>query len=310
MIGAGLALLGSHLKRLLRESMARRALGFPVVLTTATLLATLAVVSLGRGVPAVAVAGAVDPTVAEALAERGLRAVPTEDPAAAVQDGAAVLGVRGRHLWTAGGRDALEAEAVLRQSAGASWRPAPPPLPGRAQAASQGQTIATLLMAIYALYGVVFGAGMIARDREDGTLEVELTLGLPRGIHGLTRWTAATAVVGLWVALAILFTASLLGLPDPGATLRHGVAASGSAVALGLASVGRAGLQSGFAASLAAGLSVTTGLLGLGYALPSVGAWLPLASLAAGGSGWAPLLGMFLLATLAVGVFTWRSASA
>jgi len=310
MIRAVAALLQSHLKRLLRESMARRALGFPVVLTTATLLATLAVVSIGRGIPAVAVTEPLEPAAEQALAERGLRVVQSTDPSGAVQDGSAVAGLAGSTLWTAGGRDALVAEAALRRARGASWYPEPPPLPGREQAASQGQTIATLLMAIYALYGVVFGAGMIARDRDDGTLEVELTLALPKAVHGLTRWTAATLVVGLWVGLAILLTAALLGLPDADATLRHGLAAVGAAVALGLASVGRAGLQSGFAASLAAGLSLTTGLLGLGWALPSVGAWLPLSSLAAGGSGWIPLGGMVVLATLAIGVFTWRSASA
>ena len=310
MIRAVTALLRSHLQRLVRESMARRALGFPVVLTTATLLATLAVVSIGRGVPAVATTAPLEPAAVPALDEAGLRVVEVVDAQVAVRDGAAIVGLDGTTLWTAGGRDALVAEQALRTARQASWAPMPPPLPGRAQAASQGQTISTLLMAIYALYGVVFGAGMIARDRDDGTLEVELTLALPKAVHGFTRWTAATLVVGLWVSLAVLLTASLLGLPDAGATLRHGVAATGAAVALGLASVGRAGIQSGFAASLAAGLSLTTGLLGLGYALPSVGAWLPLSSLAAGGSGYVPLLGMFVLAALSIGVFTWRSASA
>ena len=310
MITASLALLGTHFKRLLRENMARRALGFPVVLTIATLLGTLAVVSLGRGVPAVAMTAIPDATVQAELEAAGLRVVQVDDARQAIAEGDAIFGVDGTDLYASGGRDALIAEGVLRREAGAAWRPVPPPLPGRDTASSQGALIATLLLAIYALYGVVFGAGMVARDRDDGTMEVELTLAVPKVVHGATRFLAASAVISLWVAMAVLFVASLLGLPDVGATLRHGVAAAGASVALGLASVGRAGLQAGFAASLAAGLSATTALLGLGYALPSVGAWLPLASLAAGGTGWMPLVGTVVLAVFAVGLFTWRSARA
>lgn len=308
---AAVALLGAHLKRLLRESMARRALGFPVILTTVTLLATLAVVSIGRGRPVVVVGPATPVEVHQAVETAGLQVRVHESPAEAVRRRSAVLALDGRQMWSVGGRDALLAERAIRQTLGSSWFPAPLPLPGPEQSSAQGVTIATLLLAIYALYGVVFGAGMIARDRDDATLEVELTLALPRWVHGATRWLAASLVVGVWVLLAVAFTAVLMGLPDPAATARHGLAAAWGAVALGLASVGRSGLRSGFAAALAAGLSATTGLLGLGYLLPTVGAWLPLGSLAAqSGSGWAPLIGSLALAVAAIGVFTWRSARA
>ncbi|MFK7928197.1 MAG: ABC transporter permease subunit [Myxococcota bacterium] len=308
---SAIALLGAHLKRLLRENMARRALGFPVVLTTLTLLATLAVVSIGRGRPIVSVHPDTPASLQAAVESSGLQTLTDANPHERVQERGAVLGIHGTQLWSVGGRDALIAEAHARRTLGSTWTPKPPPLPGPDQSQQQGMTIATLLLAIYALYGVVFGAGMIARDRDDATLEVELTLALPRWIHGATRWLAATLVVGLWIGLAVAFTAVLMGLPDPWATARHGLGAAAAAVALGLASVGRAGLRSGFAASLAAGLSVTTGLLGLGYALPAVGAWLPLGSLAAqSGTGWPPLLGSLVIAALSIGVFTWRSARA
>lgn len=307
---AAVGLLGANLKRVLRESMALRALAFPVILTILTLLATLAVVSLGRGTPVVAFQEVPPDEVAAALITQGMRARQRDDVRQALVDGDAIFGVAADRWYTAGGRDAVVAEGVLRDHVGARWKPVPPPLPGGASAARQGSTVANLLIAIYALYGVVFGAGMVARDREDGTLEVELTLALPKSLHGLTRWVAATLVIGSWVALATLYTAALLGLPDPGETLRHGVAAAGASVALGLASVRRAGLRSGFAATLAAGLSATTAMLGLGYLLPSVGSWLPLASLASGGTGWAPLVGMVLLGLASVGLFTWRSARA
>lgn len=305
-----LPLLGSHLKRLLREGMARRALGFPAVLSVVVLLGTIAVVSVIRGTPGVAFEDPPDPALAAMIADAGLRVVVSDDVESEVAERNAVFGVAQDQWYSRGGRAAVDAERLIRTSRNARWVPHPPPLPGVAQTAAQGAVITSMLIAIYALYGVVFGAGMIARDRDDGTLEVELTLALPKAIHGLSRWLAATLVIGFWVALATLLTASLLGLPDAAAIVRHGLAGSGTAVAIGLASVGRSGIKTGFAASLAAGLTMTTALLGLGYLLPAIGQWLPVASLAAGGSGWVPLLGTPVAAAVAIALFTWRSARA
>ena len=304
------ALIGANLRRLLRESIVRRALGFPVVLVIATLLGTLVVVSVSRGVPVVALGEGATAADEAALVEVGLRAVRVDDPVAMDSDGDAIAGWSPPELATPGGRDAIKAERELRRLRGAPWIPTPPRLPGLRHTQGQGSGIAALLVAIYTLYGVVFGAGMVARDRDDGTLEVELALAIPGWVHGLARWLSAAAVLGAFVALAIAMVAAMLGLPDSAALTRHGVAAALGSVALGIGSVGRAGINTGFAATLAAGLSVATGLLGLGWWLPQVGAWLPLASVAAGGAGWAPLLGSVLLGFAGIGLFTWRSARA
>lgn len=304
------ALVGANLRRLLRESIVRRALGFPVVLVIATLLGTLVVVSVSRGVPVVALGASATDADADALVDVGLRTVRVDDPVAMVAAGDAIAAWTPPELATPGGRDAIKAERELRRLRNASWEPTPPRLPGIRHTQRQGSGIAALLVAIYSLYGVVFGAGMIARDRDDGTLEVELAMAIPGWVHGLARWLAAASVLGAFVALAIAMVAAILGLPDSAALTRHGVAAALGSVALGLGSVGRAGINTGFAATLAAGLSVATGLLGLGWWLPQVGAWLPLASVAAGGEGWAPLAGAVALGMAGIAMFTWRSARA
>jgi hypothetical protein len=304
------ALIGANLRRLLRESIVQRALGFPVVLTIATLLGTLVVVSVSRGVPVVALGEGATQADEAVLSEPGLRTVRVADPVGMVTDGDAIAAWVPPQLATPGGRDAIEAERRLRTLRGAPWHPVTAQLPGIRHTKGQGFGIASLLVAIFTLYGVVFGAGMVARDRDDGTLEVELAMAVPRWVHGLARWLSAAAVLGAFVALSIAMVAAMLGLPDAAALTRHGVAAALGSVALGLGSVGRAGINSGFAATLAAGLSVATGLLGLGWWLPVVGAWLPLASVAAGGAGWAPLVGSVALGLAGIGLFTWRSARA
>jgi hypothetical protein len=165
-------------------------------------------------------------------------------------------------------------------------------------------------MSIFSLYGVVFGAGLTARDRDDGTLALELSLATPRWVHGAARWLAGTVVLGIWVVLGVAFTGALLGLPDPAAALSDGLAAATASVALGLASVGRASIKTGFAASLALGLVGTTGLLGLGALWPDGGRFIPLASIAAGGYGGVPLGVALLMGAGSVAAFTLRSARA
>lgn len=301
-------LTASHLQRLLREGMIRRALAFPVVLVGLTLALTLLVVGVLRGPSIVATDHPLPPAQARALLDEGFVVRQLDDPRQAIVRREAVLALSRDVWWTAGGRQAIHAESVLRRARGAPWWPAPPPLPDAAFGRQQGRLIALLILAIYTLYGVVFGAAMVARDRDQGTLEVELALPMPASLHGLSRWIAASAILSGWMVLGVALVAAWIGADDAPALVRIGLAAAFGAVALGLAAVGRAGLKTGFAVSLAGGLSAATALFGLGYGVPSVGRWLPIASLIAGGDGWSPLVGAAALGAVAVLVFTYRTA--
>lgn len=303
------ALLGANVRRLLREGMVRRALGFPVVLTVGTLLATLVVVAVSRGLPTVAVTDAVTDEDIAMFEAADLVVVTTDDPEYAVAHGDADAAFDGTTLFMGEGRGPIQAEGALRRARNSPWWVEAEPLPSTRFTRQQGSIIGRLLAAIYALYGVVFGAGMVARDRDDATLEVELALPVPRILHGLARWIAGSAVLGLWVVLGVSLAGALLGLDDTPTRMLDALAGSTMAVALGLASIGRAGLRSGFAGSLAAGLAVTTGLLGLGYGLPVLGHYLPLASIVATG-GLIPFAVSLLLGLGAVAIFTLRSARA
>jgi ABC-type transport system involved in multi-copper enzyme maturation permease subunit len=165
-----------------------------------------------------------------------------------------------------------------------------------------------MLMLLFALYGVVFGVAMIARDRDDGTLEAELSLPMARWVPGAARWTSSTAVLAIFLGYCVALFDALVGVPDAGALIRHGIAASGGAVCLGIAVVGRAGIRRGFSGPFAIGLTIATALLGMGIGLPRVGQWLPLASVLAGGDGWAPLTLSLLSGVVASALFAWRSA--
>src|SRR5690606_3153972 len=125
-------------------------------------------------------------------------------------------------------------------------------------AEQSGLVMVRLLAALFAMYGVVFGAGLVARDRDEGTLEAELALAVPRWVHGAARWIAASALLATFFGLAVQILAAFVGLPDTAATMRHGTAATSAAAAIGIAAVGRGGLRTGFSSTLAAGM------LGLG----------------------------------------------
>jgi hypothetical protein len=305
-----LHLTGALLKRLAREGIVVRSLLFPPAITGATLLLTLIVVALTRTPTEVAVSRALyTPELAATFANVDMLAWPSDSPAEHVASGRAGVGTDGHTLWITGlDRPTLLAESALRVHLGSSWRPDPGPLPKAPDTEGMGTLVARILVAIYALYGIVFGAGMVARDRDDGTLEVELSLPIPLWFHGAARWLAGSLILAGFLTLAVWQYHALAGVGGPGAMVRHGIAATSVSTALGLASVGNAGIKTGFAASLAGGLTVATGLLGLGYAAPSIGTYLPLASVMAGGEGWMPLLVSALAVPAALAIWTRRSA--
>jgi hypothetical protein len=286
-----------------REGLVVRSLVFPVALTVLTLFATIGAVILFR--PPGIVALRDDPELVSALAEKRLVPLVVDDPERAVRDGVARVGTDGRTVWMLGeGPEARVTEAILRDRVHARWVPSPNVnLPRGAVARAFGSRLATLMAGVFALYGVVFGAGMVMRDRDDGTLEAERSLPVHAWMHGAARWIAGTLCLAAFLALSLLVFDALVGVDDIGALFRNGAAGAGAATALGLVSVRREGASAGFGGALALGLVLTSALMAAGVLAPGVGRWLPLGSIAAGGSGWAPVAGMLVLGIVAAAWF-------
>lgn len=304
-------LTGSLVRRFLREGLILRSLAFPLGLTAGTLVVTLLVVALVRPQRVVAVPPQISPTLVESIEAHGFDTRVEPDLKEAVLDGRVWSATDGTTVWhTYPDSQTALLEAVVREEIGAAWRPELRlVLPQVGQAGPIGELIVHILGALFALYGVVFGVGTVARDRDDGSLEAELTLPIPRWIPGLARWIAGSLLLGLFYALAALVFTALFGIAEPGALIRNGAAGGATAVAIGLVTVGRAGIaRGGFTSALSTGLLLGTLVMGAGLALPGPSAWVPLASMMGDGGGWAPL-GLSLLAGGGASlVFGWRSA--
>lgn len=296
-------------RRLMREKHVVRSLLWPVALVPVTLMFTVLGFVWLEGDWPVAVDARTDPAIVHALEDAGFTTVPVPDARRAVLDGDFRSSTDGETVWADAIRGrTLQVERVLRIERGADWMVAPR-VETRADQ-SQGARVMGVIAVLFVLFGVVFGAGMVARDRDDGTLEAELALGVRRWVHGVSRVLAGTVVLFVHFLLGVLVLHAVLGVEGVGALARHGVAACSASVAIGVLVVGRAGLKVGFSGPLAAGLSLATGLVAVGVAVPAVGSQIPIASLVAGGSGWGPLLGAVLVAGAAVAVFARRSATA
>ena len=118
------------------------------------------------------------------------------------------------------------------------------------------------------MYGVVLGAGLVARDRDQGILEAEFSMPVPIWMHAASRWIASSLVLTIFLFFAIATFTAFLSMPDQGAIMRHGLAGTMASSALGLLVIGKGGLNQGFSGPVAAGLSTATFICGLGYALP------------------------------------------
>jgi hypothetical protein len=296
-------------RRLLREPQVVRSLFWPIALVPLTLMFTVFGFVWIEGDWPVALEDTVEVGLEEALVDRGFTVVRVPDAREAVASGAYRSGTDGNTVYAGAIRGrVLQVERVLRERAGADWmsaRPAPP----RADE-SQGGRVMGVIGVLFVLFGVVFGAGMVARDRDDGTLEAQLAIGVRRWVHGTARWLAGSLVLMGHYLLAIAVLHAILGVEDPARVMRNGLAACAGSVAIGLFVVGRAGLKSGFSGPLASGLSIATGLAASGAVLPAVGKLLPVGSLLTASPGWLPLAGSLGLGGLAILLFTFRSARA
>jgi hypothetical protein len=281
-------LTGVAVRRLLREGLVLRSLLWPGILATGTLTATFAVVGLVRAPATVAVDPSAPPAVAEALQRSAITPVPRADAREAVLRGEAPVGTDGRTVWAADAALGRRVEAAVRDAVGADWAPAvpppdaPPPPPDELPPLppdAAGRVLGLLFM----LYGLVFGLGQVARDRDAGILDAELCLPVPRWITGFARWLGSTLVLAGFLALSVALVAAVLPIGSPWPSIVHGVAAIGASVAIGMAVVGHAGLKQGFSGPFGVGMTLTTAVAGAG--LRADVPWLPVASLFSRGDG-------------------------
>lgn len=300
---------GSLVRRLLREPQVVRSLLWPIALGPITVVITVLVWVWLEGDWPIAVDPNTPAEIVQVLEAERWVPILVPDAREAVAGGSYNLGTDGRTVFAARDRGrTLELERVLRQYYGAPWMPGKPF--DLRYDPTQGAKLTGVLGFLFVLFGVVFGAAMVARDRDDGTLEAEVALGVRRWVHGAARWLAGTFVLSLHFLLAIAVVDALMGIEDVGALMRVGTSACSASVAIGLLVIGRGGLASGFSGPLAAGITIATALASFGLTpLPGAGV-LPIATLISGGDGWIPLGLSMLFALVAIAVFTRRSARA
>lgn len=284
-------LVGALWTRLAREGLVLRSLLYPILLSGGTLALTLGgVIAFSPG-RTVALTDEVYADLQADLSAMHFAVYPAPDPQAEVWARRAWGGSDGQTLWIRyGGPHATALEAELRERAGTAWRPPRGvKLPKQGENTAAGALIARIMGALFTLYGVVFGVGLVARDRQDGTLAAEWALAIPSLLPPLARWIAGSTALSAFFVYSTLLWHALFGVEAPLLTGRNGVAAALASVSVGLAATGQATMGAGFAAALTRGLAAGAALLGVGMAWPALGAYLPIASLTAEGGGWIAL---------------------
>lgn len=302
---AFVALTAIYIRRMTREPMVLRSLLFPGFLTIGTLLATLMTVSIVRAPPVVALPPDYhNPELEASLTGHSVGIVRSDDIMASAESGWARAGTDGDQIYSRGPTiEAALVESVLRKQRGSAWQLDPViDLPGADFGGRTASRIGRLLGSVFALYGIVLGAGMLARDRDDGTLGVEFTLPIARWIPGAARFAAGSLLLTAFIIPSLLLVDSMFGMIDRVAVATHTIAACNAGLAFGIFGVAQAGARGGFAGPLAAALVGDFALFVLGQFFPSVQEWLPIASINASGSGAVPLLVSIAGGALAV----WR----
>jgi hypothetical protein len=304
--------LGSVL-RLTRQRVVVRSLAIPTILTIGTIVLTLIISAWfgGSGIVVLSPDLASNQPLRNAIQAEGWSIHAAAEPGQAIKDGEGWAGTDGQTLWVRQrSTHSLRFEELIRESIGASWRPHPrlvkPPIE---YAARKGKLLAQLMSVLFVMYGVVLGAGLVARDRDQGILEAEFSMPIPIWMHAASRWFASTLILTIFLLFAVLTFTAFLSMPDQGAMIRHGLAGTMSSTALGLVMIGKAGIKQGFSGPVAAGISTATFLCGLGFGLPDhQAAWIPMASIASDSAGWEALFMASLFSLGAIFMFGKRSA--
>ena len=273
-------LIAALLARLVREGLLLRALVWPGLLSAVSLVGTALVVGVLRGAPTVAVA---DPALAPLLERGGFGSHVVADPLAEFESGrvdkALVPTEKGLRLMTrTTSQELRNIESIARDAIGAQWRIEIEPEPPPADLRMPTRMVAALVAILFTLYGVVLGAAVLYRDRQEGVIEAELSLPLPIWIHAFARLLATC--VGLVVAyvttLALLD--GLLGIYQLGPWLLQGSAATITGAALGLGAMAL-GKSESFSTPLSKALIASMALLFAGNSGAAFAAWTPIASM-------------------------------
>jgi hypothetical protein len=308
-------LTGSTMRRLLREGLVLRSMVWPGLVICLTLAATLLVTAAVRPGRSVVVAETTDPSLVKQLEDAEFVVWTVPDVVAAIKACRPTIGIAPSapgepdQLWVCGTPpSALEVEAILRTRSNAVWRPVALRPPDPKTRDLHGDVACRMVGLLFVLYGVVFGLGSVARDRDDGSLEAELALPIPRWVGGAARWVAASAVLATFYSASVLAFAALIPIRELGAVVRHGVSAASVGVAIGLSVVGTAGLKNGFSGPLAVAMTGATALVSIGAALTLT--WLPIASLLTSGDGWSAVGTAILIGVGASALYGWRVGGA
>lgn len=290
-------LTASMVQRFLREGVVLRSMIFPVVLVIAVLVGTVGFVTWWRVEGAALTPALATPEFRAAIEGAGGTVIVAEDPEAVVRAGQAAYGTDGKTLWVDhSGLPPQALESAVRKELGTVWRPYQTHEIRSSQSRSDTSStgIAQFIGALFAMYGVVFGAGAIARDRDDGTLDAELSVALPMWVAALARWSAATLVLGLYFGMSVAMLHAVIGLATPWALAINGATASSTAAVIGMAAIGRGSKTRGFAGPMSAGLVIVMGLFSAGIATPTLAAHVPIASMIATKVGAAPWVALCL----------------
>lgn len=302
----------SIVRRVVRDATLLRSLVFPLAIIIGTLVITVSGAAAWRESADVALTAELleDPAMSALIRRKDWPARAVANPEAEVRDGRSWVGSDGATLWVVGvPTDALEVEAALRARVGASWRPVAMARPEQRHAIqAAGDRVARAMGLLFTLYGCVFGAAALVRDREEGTLDAERALPVPARVIAWARWLGSTLAIGGFAVLGITLVNAVLGLEDVVPQALRVLSAAGGAAAIGMAAAIFTDHRSGLSAPLAWSMSlVTTLLLGAAVA-PELASWVPVAALLAPGDGVAPLLASFAMAALTCEAYQLREA--
>lgn len=302
-------LIHAQLLRIAREGLVVRALIWPGLLTALTLVISSTVVLAFYADNELALEPGHPELVAQ-LEGRGLAVIEVPDPRALLdREEVPRAAYREGEQWvlatTRSGRLSLATEGVLREEIGANWK-LKTPKPGARQV-ELGATLRVLvgmLGVLYALYGVVFGAAALSRDRSNGSLDADLSLPISRGIHALARILASSLALGAGIAVTLGLLGALIGVEQPFDWWSAVTLAGATCTAMGLAWMAASPGES-LTGPLSRGITLSLGAITLGFGAPQIGRHLPLASLGSMVKGVPPSLLAWLLCALCIAGACW-----
>jgi len=279
------------MRRSIREGIVLRSLVVPGAIAVFGTLATMLVTTWMLPAARIAVDDDAPIEVVDRIEALGGEPVAVPDVMEALHASVADVGIsRGRLLVDLRGAQPLGAEHIARHALGGRWLPATSPraTQDRIPPTGPAQAIVRMLVGLFCLYGVVFGAGGIARDRSMGLLDAELVVGLPHVAIGMARWLASVTVVALPLVATIAAVDAVVWVEGAATLGWHGVAGVAASVSVGMVAIGQADLDKGFSGPLALGLGSLAALFSAGLT-PGLGSLVPVGSILLAGPATDPL---------------------